>query len=102
MQVDVRWHNVQFILPGHTAHKIGLGATRNLLIRHRNPTLTEQGLRDDLEHIHNLVIIKVEFIGDCCYISTNSVHNAVFARLCMMSRRYVLIPRFPIHFRASS
>ncbi|PNY29887.1 Negative regulator of differentiation 1 [Tolypocladium capitatum] len=86
-RVDVRWNNVQFTLPGHTAHKIGLGATRNLVIRRRNPTLTEQGLRDDMEHIHNLVVIKVEFIGDCCYISTNSVHNAVFARLCMMSRR---------------
>ncbi|POR37131.1 Negative regulator of differentiation 1 [Tolypocladium paradoxum] len=93
-RVDVRWNNVQFTLPGHTAHKIGLGATRNLVIRRRNPTLTEQGLRADLEHIHNLVVIKVEFIGDCCYISTNSVHNAVFARLCMMSRRYVFFPDF--------
>lgn len=45
-----------------------------------------QGIKDDLEHIHNLVVIKVEFLGGSCYIKTNSVHNAMFARSCMMSR----------------
>jgi hypothetical protein len=39
-----------------------------------------------MDHIHNLVVIKVEFLGASCYIKTNSVHNAMFARTCMMSR----------------
>lgn len=34
-------------------------------------------------------MIKVEFIGGSCYIKTNSVHNAMFARSCMMSRAQV-------------
>lgn len=86
MQVDVRWNDRQFILPGHIASKIGTGATRNLVIRRCDPRLTEAALRDDLEHIHNLIVIKVDFIGGSCHIKTNSVHNAVFARTCMMSR----------------
>ncbi|GJN76803.1 hypothetical protein PLIIFM63780_000290 [Purpureocillium lilacinum] len=86
-KVDVKWNHFQFTLPGNTAHKITMGATRNLVIRRRNHNLTEQMIRDDLEHIHNLVVIRVEFIGDSCYISTNSVHKAAFARLCLMSRR---------------
>lgn len=88
-QVDVRWNDRQFILPGHVASKIGTGATRNLVIRRCDPRLTEAALRDDLEHIHNLIVIKVEFIGGSCHIKTNSVHNAVFARTCMMSRLWV-------------
>lgn len=55
-------------------------------IRYRLLTHTRQGIKDDLEHIHNLVVIKVEFVGGSCYIKTNSVHNAMFARSCMMSR----------------
>lgn len=45
-------------------------------------------IRDDLEHIHNLVVIRVSFDdnNNNAYISTNSVHNAMFARTCMMSR----------------
>ncbi|KAL1874296.1 hypothetical protein Daus18300_003660 [Diaporthe australafricana] len=85
-RVDIRWNDRQFILPGHVASKIGIGATRNLVIRRCDPRFTEQGVRDDLEHIHNLVVIKVEFIGGSCYIKTNSVHNAMFAKTCMMSR----------------
>lgn len=126
-QVEIRWNDRQFILPGHVASKVGIGATRNLVIRRCDPRFTEsvpnllfststksyifrvlelsnlhylrfrsrlltrtrQGIRDDLEHIHNLVVIKVEFIGGSCYIKTNSVHNAMFARSCMMSRAQV-------------
>lgn len=126
-QVEIRWNDRQFILPGHVASKVGIGATRNLVIRRCDPRFTEsvqslrfleptqflfscilefsciqcfrvrccllthtrQGIRDDLEHIHNLVVIKVDFIGGSCYIKTNSVHNAMFARSCMMSRAQV-------------
>ncbi|KAL8338477.1 hypothetical protein RB601_006359 [Gaeumannomyces tritici] len=85
-RVEVRWNDRQFILAGHVASKIGSGATRNLVIRRCDSRITEQALREDLDHIHNLVVVKVAFIGSTCYISTNSVHNAMFARTCMMSR----------------
>jgi hypothetical protein len=48
--------------------------------------ISEDTIREDLDHIHNLVVIRVEFHKSSCYISTNSVHNAMFARTCMMSR----------------
>ncbi|KAF4634294.1 hypothetical protein G7Y89_g3824 [Cudoniella acicularis] len=85
-RVEIRWNDRQFILPGHVANKIAIGATRNLVIQNRSPKHTEEAIRDDLEHIHNLVVIKVAFSGQNAYISTNSVHNAMFARTCMMSR----------------
>ncbi|KAF4831040.1 Negative regulator of differentiation 1 [Colletotrichum siamense] len=85
-RVEVRWSDRQFILPGHVASKIGIGATRNLVIRRCDPNLTEEGVRDDLEHIHNLVVVRVLFRSGSCHIGTNSVHNAMFARTCMMSR----------------
>lgn len=85
-KVEVRWSDRQFVLGGHTAHKIGLGACRNLVVRYCNPNHTERKIVDDLEHIHNLVVIHVEFIGGHCFISTNSVNAAMFARTCMMSR----------------
>ncbi|KAK0099625.1 hypothetical protein ONS95_013478 [Cadophora gregata] len=85
-RVDIRWNERQFILPGHVANKISIGATRNLVILNYNPKHTEQVIRDDLEHIHNLIVVKVDYRGPHCYISTNSVHNSMFARTCMMSR----------------
>ncbi|CAJ2506055.1 Uu.00g001850.m01.CDS01 [Anthostomella pinea] len=85
-RVFIRWADRHFHLAGHVASKIGTGATRNMIIRRCDPKHTEDTIRDDLEHIHNLVVIKVEFIGGSCYIKTNSVHNAMFARTCMMSR----------------
>jgi len=39
-----------------------------------------------MEHIHNLIIVDVTFRQGDAYVSTNSVHNALFARPCMMSR----------------
>lgn len=68
------------------ANKVGIGATRNLVILNRSPKHTEQMIREDLEHIHNLVCVRVTFDDRNAYISTNSVHNAMFARTCMMSR----------------
>ncbi|KAG6040458.1 hypothetical protein E4U41_000498 [Claviceps citrina] len=85
-EVEVRWHDRHFVLAGHTAHNIRQGACRNLVVRYCNPNQTEQEILDDLEHIHNLAVINVEFIGGHCFISTNSVNAAMFARTCMMSR----------------
>jgi hypothetical protein len=39
-----------------------------------------------MEHIHNLVIISIDFRNGDAFVSTNTVHNALFARACMMSR----------------
>ncbi|KAI1433944.1 hypothetical protein GGR50DRAFT_665289 [Xylaria sp. CBS 124048] len=85
-RIFIKWADRHFILPVHVANKVATGATRNLIIRRCAAHHTEDSVRDDLEHIHNLTVIKVEFVGGSCYIKTNSVHNAMFARTCMMSR----------------
>ena len=80
------WNDRQFILPGHVAGKIHNGATRNLVIRNVHPSITADRIREDLDHIHNLVVIDVIFQHGDAIISLNSVHNSLFARTCMMSR----------------
>ncbi|KAK3313792.1 hypothetical protein B0H66DRAFT_361333 [Apodospora peruviana] len=85
-RVDIKWSERQFILPGHVAGKVATGASRNLVIRRYDGRHTEENIREDLDHIHNLVVVKVEFAGGSCYISLNSVHNAIYAQMCMMSR----------------
>ncbi|KAI1500488.1 hypothetical protein F5X99DRAFT_236686 [Biscogniauxia marginata] len=85
-RISIRWADRQFHLAPHVASKITIGATRNLIIRRCDLRHTEDGIREDLEHIHNLVVVKVDFIHGSCYIKTNSVQNAMFARTCMMSR----------------
>jgi len=47
---------------------------------------TEEVIRDDLDHIHDLVVIKIQFHGRDAHIELNSVHNAINARICMLSR----------------
>nr|OQO28767.1 hypothetical protein B0A51_02536 [Rachicladosporium sp. CCFEE 5018]OQO32466.1 hypothetical protein B0A51_00255 [Rachicladosporium sp. CCFEE 5018] len=47
---------------------------------------TEFSIRADMDHIHNLIIISITFRGPDAHMSTNSVHNALYARTCMMSR----------------
>ncbi|OJD17034.1 hypothetical protein AJ78_02829 [Emergomyces pasteurianus Ep9510] len=84
--IEVTWSERQFYLPGLVAGKLANGASRNLVIRSVHPNLTESRIRDDLEHIHNLVVIDITFDKGNAYVSTNSVHNALFARTCMMSR----------------
>ncbi|KAL8906329.1 MAG: hypothetical protein Q9207_002104 [Kuettlingeria erythrocarpa] len=86
MQVSFAWAERQYILPGHLANKISIGATRNLVIRGIQPNVTEQSLRDDLDHIHNLIVINMSFDGRDVFLSLNSVRNSLFARTCMMSR----------------
>ncbi|PSS03778.1 hypothetical protein BD289DRAFT_457651 [Coniella lustricola] len=82
-RVEVHWSDCHSILPNHVANKLRIGATRNLIIRRHDPRLTEAIIKEDMEHIHNLVVIKVEFLAGACYIKTNFVHNAMFARTCM-------------------
>ena len=83
----MKWADRQFHLNAHISSKIANGATRNILIHSATDKgLTESQIRDDMEHIHGLVIIDVVFHGRDAYVSMNSIHNALFARTCMMSR----------------
>ena len=63
-----------------------LGATRNVIVRGIHPSITEERIRENLDHIHNLVVISISFKYSDAYISLNSINNALFARTCMMSR----------------
>ncbi|KAL4910466.1 hypothetical protein BDW74DRAFT_145155 [Aspergillus multicolor] len=85
-RVEVLWNDRQFYLPPFVRSKIYNGASRNLVIYNINPNITEGLIKKDMEHIHNLIVISVKFKLGNAYISTNSVHNALFARSCMMSR----------------
>ncbi|KAK5169806.1 uncharacterized protein LTR77_005784 [Saxophila tyrrhenica] len=86
-QIEVKWADRQFQLKPFTNDKVIHGATRNLFIRNAVAKgHTEAKIRDDMEHIHNLVIISVDFRGNDAFVSTNSIHTALFARTCMMSR----------------
>lgn len=68
------------------SNKIAGGATRNLVVRGVAGKVTTDQIRDHLDHIHNLIVVDVYFKNGDAYISTNSIHNALFARTCMMSR----------------
>ena len=59
------------------------------MIRRCDSSHTEESIREDLEHIHNLAVLGVDFNSGNCFIKTNSVHNAMYARTCMMSRLLV-------------
>ncbi|KAI0141258.1 hypothetical protein GGR57DRAFT_487510 [Xylariaceae sp. FL1272] len=85
-RVSIEWSDRQFTLVHHVAHKIANGTSRNMVIRRCSPKHTEESIRDDLEHIHNLAVISIEFRGTSCHVKTNSVHNAIYARTCMQSR----------------
>ncbi|KAF5634438.1 RNA binding protein Nrd1 [Fusarium sp. NRRL 25303] len=85
-KIHTKWSDYQFTLSGQVAHHIRKGGSRNFVIRKRDPNLTIQAIRGDLEHIHNLHVISVEFEKDSCFISTNAVHGAIYARTCLQSR----------------
>ncbi|KFY20730.1 hypothetical protein V491_03472 [Pseudogymnoascus sp. VKM F-3775] len=85
-RVAISWSDRHFTLANHVAHKIGMGATRNIVIRSASTRHTDESIREDLDHIHNLVVVNIKFVDRDAHVSTNSVHNAMFARTCMMSR----------------
>jgi hypothetical protein len=85
-KLECRWADRQFNVPSHVSNKIANGATRNLVVRGVGSKVTTAQIRDHLDHIHNLVVVDINFRNGDAYISTNSIHNALFARTCMMSR----------------
>jgi hypothetical protein len=87
-QLEFRWSDRQFHVPTHVSNKIANGATRNVVIRGAaGKQITADDIRDHLDHIHNLVVVDVQMKDGDAYVSTNSIHNALFARTCMMSRK---------------
>ncbi|KAL6895016.1 hypothetical protein GGI43DRAFT_125531 [Trichoderma evansii] len=85
-RIGVRWSQRYQTIPGHHNNRIAKGATRNIVLRKCGPSHTEASVREDLEHIHNLQVVKIEFRGGDCHIGTNSVASAMYARTCMTSR----------------
>lgn len=87
VQVEVDWADRQFY-PNTATYKriINNGATRILRLCNAANQLNEQTVRDDMEHIHNLVILKVKMEGHDLIVHTNSIQGCGFARTCMMSR----------------
>ncbi|KAF3031671.1 hypothetical protein E8E12_001339 [Didymella heteroderae] len=85
-RLEFRWADRQFHVPPHISNKIAGGATRNLILRRVAGRVLEEQIREHLDHIHNLVVVDIHFQNGDVHISTNSIHNALFARTCMMSR----------------
>lgn len=86
-RIEVAWNDFQKSIPKHLAWQIRGGATRNFIVRQCDQYQTPSGIQDDLEHIHDLRVVNVEFKGRDCYIKTNSISCAFFARTCMSSRQ---------------
>ncbi|KAI0851778.1 hypothetical protein F5Y00DRAFT_274655 [Daldinia vernicosa] len=86
-KIQVSWAARPYNINGELAAQIRKGASRNLIIRDCEGKLTEQEIREDMEHIDKLVIIKVMFLDGHCHIKTNAISEAIVARTCMQSRR---------------
>ncbi|KAF8466397.1 hypothetical protein BDZ91DRAFT_725335 [Kalaharituber pfeilii] len=86
INVDWREPSRQFVILNNIMSAISRGATRNLLLSKIPQNLTEARIREDLDHIHNLHVEKVEIRGDSMLVNLNSVCVALFARTCLMSR----------------
>ncbi|KAI0881863.1 uncharacterized protein GGS22DRAFT_170930 [Annulohypoxylon maeteangense] len=86
IEVSLKWADKQFIVSPFISNKAEFGATRNLVVRACRSHIKESRIRQDLEHINRLVIIKIEFIDSDCHIKTNSIQLALYAKTCMMSR----------------
>ncbi|CAF3508386.1 unnamed protein product [Fusarium graminearum] len=85
-KIHAKWSDYQYVVKGQVAYHAARGASRNFVIRKRDPNTTAQSLREDLDHIHNLHVIDIEFNKDNCFVSTSSINSAIFARNCLLSR----------------
>lgn len=84
--VDWRESSRQFVILNNIMSAISRGATRNLILSKVPPSFTEAQIREDLDHIHNLHVEKIEMKGGSILVNLNSVCVALFARTCLMSR----------------
>lgn len=87
-RVEVKWAEHQYQLNDYINNKLANGATRNILIRSAvEKGLTEAQIREDMEHIHNLVIIDVTFRHGHAYVSQN-VSRSPRSRVAKTYHRY--------------
>lgn len=85
--VTAAWDEKQYYLQGGLASRIHHdGATRNLVIRFPKHDISEKTIREDLEHIHLLEVVDVQFRNGHIWISLNGVRNAINAKACMSTR----------------
>ncbi|GME25570.1 hypothetical protein GTA08_BOTSDO05812 [Neofusicoccum parvum] len=86
-RVHVDWADRQFHLNDHLYNRIASNrATRILRLRNGKRFVTEHDIQNDMEHIHNLVIIDIKVQGNDFIVYTNSVQRCGYARTCMASR----------------
>ncbi|KIW66349.1 hypothetical protein PV04_05685 [Phialophora macrospora] len=86
-KVAVSWDSQQRYIKPKMANLIAFsGLTRNLVIRFAREEWTAQGIREDLDHIHQLEIVDLFFRNGHAYISLNSIQHALTARTCMHSQ----------------
>lgn len=86
-KLEVHWNDHQFSLSSYVGRKIAAGASRNLVLRNAARIVDIAEMRHHMEHIHKFYIIDVVTRGKDVFVYTNSVHNALFARTCMLSRK---------------
>ncbi|KZF22728.1 hypothetical protein L228DRAFT_282815 [Xylona heveae TC161] len=85
-KVDVCWNDRQFVINPSMAYKLSKGASRNLILRNVHAGITAAKLRQDLDHIHNLVVVDITSRAGNMIICLNSISVSVFARTCILSR----------------
>lgn len=85
-RIEVQWNDRQYIVKPYIKSKLAAGATRNLIIRNAASKIDEQEMREHMQHIDELIIIDYTVRGNDVHVETNSVHNALFARTCMLNR----------------
>ncbi|KAI4151816.1 MAG: hypothetical protein LQ340_003272 [Diploschistes diacapsis] len=86
VKVDISLAESSFKPASNVLRQIALGASRNMIIRRISTDVDEGRIREDLEHIHGLVVIGVSMTQGSAIIRLNAVHLALFARTCMRSR----------------
>lgn len=86
-RLEVTWADRQVGLPGHIQRQVyNQGASRNIVVRFAKHEMTEETIREDLEHIHNLEVVSVVTANSHIFISLNGIQFAITARHCMQSR----------------
>ncbi|CEJ59187.1 hypothetical protein PMG11_07820 [Penicillium brasilianum] len=86
-ETTVKWAPRGYIAPEYVYQQVrDGGVSRNLVIKKVNAQVTEATLRQELDHIHNLTIISIQFEDGNAYISTSSAGGALYARTCLKSR----------------
>ena len=85
-RIDVAWEEKQRYMPGYIQRNVMNGATRNLVIRFPKNDMTEETVREDLEHIHQLEVVDIITANNHIFVSTNGIQHALTAKHCLRSR----------------